>query len=106
MNVRKIFILLSILITGIITATSYYWPPVWWFMILFAPLIIIGYADILQKKHTIRRNFPVIGNIRYMLEKIRPEIMQYFVETDLDGRPINRIFRSLIYERANILILG
>ncbi len=100
MKVRRNFILLSILITGIIVGVSYYWTPVWWFMILFGPLIIIGYADILQKKHTIRRNFPVIGNIRYILEKIRPEIMQYFVETDLDGRPINRIFRSLIYERA------
>ncbi|MCF6242501.1 MAG: FMN-binding glutamate synthase family protein [Bacteroidales bacterium] len=96
MKARRTFILLSVLITGI----SLYWTPVWWFMVLFGPLIIIGYADILQKKQTIRRNFPVIGNIRYMLEKIRPEIMQYFVETDLDGRPINRIFRSLIYERA------
>jgi len=53
-----------------------------------------------QKKHAIKRNFPVIGNFRYMLEKIRPEIMQYFVETDTEGRPINRLFRSLVYERA------
>lgn len=100
MNVRKSFILLSILIAGIMIGVSYYWSAVWWFSILFGPIIFIGYADIFQKKHTIRRNFPVIGNFRYMLEKIRPEIMQYFVETDLDGRPINRIFRSLIYERA------
>lgn len=100
MKVRRTFIILSILITGMIAGISYYWPSAWWFMLLFGPLFIMGYVDILQKKHTIRRNFPVIGNIRYLLEKIRPEIMQYFVETDLDGRPINRIFRSLIYERA------
>jgi glutamate synthase domain-containing protein 2 len=53
-----------------------------------------------QKKQTIRRNFPVIGNFRYLLEKVRPEIMQYFVETDTEGKPINRLFRSVIYQRA------
>jgi len=100
MNVRKIFILLSILITFSVIIISKLITPIWWLMIIFTPVIIIGYIDIFQKKHTIRRNFPVIGNFRYMLEKIRPEIMQYFVETDLDGRPINRVFRTLIYERS------
>ncbi len=56
--------------------------------------------DILQNKHTIRKNFPVIGRFRYMLEAIRPEIMQYFVETDTEGRPISRVYRSLVYQRA------
>ena len=41
-----------------------------------------------------------MGHFRYLLESIRPEIMQYFVETDTQGRPINRMFRSLIYQRA------
>ncbi len=53
-----------------------------------------------QKKHTIRRNYPILGRFRYALEDVRPEIMQYFVETDTEGRPLNRIFRSLIYQRA------
>ncbi|WP_380032686.1 FMN-binding glutamate synthase family protein [Dokdonia genika] len=60
----------------------------------------MGLLDITQKKHTIRRNFPVLGRFRYLLESIRPEIMQYFVETDTEGRPINRILRSLVYRRA------
>ena len=47
-----------------------------------------------------KRNFPVIGHGRYLLEKIRPEIMQYFVETDMEGKPFNRIFRSLVYQRS------
>jgi glutamate synthase domain-containing protein 2 len=68
--------------------------------IVFAPVILVGLLDIMQKKQTIRRNFPVIGNFRYMLEKVRPEIMQYFVETDTEGKPINRLFRSVIYQRA------
>lgn len=57
---------------------------------MVAPLVTVGLIDINQKKHAIRRNFPIIGNFRYILEKIRPEIMQYFVETDTEGRPINR----------------
>lgn len=71
-----------------------------WSLIFFMPIILLGISDILQKKHTIKRNFPVIGQLRYLLEKVRPEIMQYFVETDTEGRPISRMFRSIIYERA------
>ena len=69
-------------------------------MVFFVPIAIIGFMDIFSRRHTIRRNFPVVGNFRYVLEKIRPEIMQYFVETDTEGRPLNRMFRSLVYQRA------
>lgn len=69
-------------------------------LLVILPLIVIGIIDISQKRQTIRRNFPIIGNFRYMLEKVRPEIMQYFVETDTEGKPINRLFRSVIYQRA------
>ena len=100
MKTREKFILISIFILAAIIGIYTIWEPVIWSLILFVPVIIIGIADILQKKHTIRRNFPVLGNFRFLLEKIRPEIMQYFVETDTEGRPINRLFRTLIYERA------
>jgi len=60
----------------------------------------MGLYDSIQNQHTIRKNFPLIGRFRYALEAIRPEIMQYFVETDTEGRPLNRIFRSLIYQRS------
>ncbi len=69
-------------------------------LIVVVPIIAIGVNDMLQKRQTVRRNFPVIGNFRYMLEAVRPEIMQYFVETDTEGKPINRLFRSVIYQRA------
>jgi glutamate synthase domain-containing protein 2 len=100
MSVRKMFFLLSLLIPLIVAGVYLFWPPVVWSLIFFGPLIIIGYSDIIQTKHAIRRNFPVIGNFRYLLETIRPEIMQYFVETDTEGRPIDRLLRSLIYERS------
>ena len=69
-------------------------------IVLVVMLVVIGMYDLFQKKHTILRNFPVIGHIRYLLEMISPELHQYFVESDMEGRPIHREFRSLIYRRA------
>lgn len=100
MKIRPLFILLSILIPAFIAVIYTVWPPVLWSLIFFGPLIIVGYLDILQTKHAIRRNYPVIGNFRYLLENVRPEIMQYFVETDTEGRPIDRLARTLVYERS------
>ena len=53
-----------------------------------------------QKKHALLRLYPVIGHFRYLFESFRKEIQQYFVISDLDGRPVNREFRSLVYQRA------
>lgn len=71
-----------------------------WLWALVVPPVLVGIRDMFQRKHAILRNFPVIGHGRYLLEAIRPEIMQYFVETDTEGRPINRIHRSMVYQRA------
>ena len=100
MSVRQKFLFISFLLIVGIVAISYLWFPILWLFILVGPLFLIGVADMIQKKHTIKKNFPLIGNMRYILEKIRPEIMQYFVETDTEGRPISRIFRTLVYQRA------
>lgn len=69
-------------------------------MLLFGPLMAVGIVDMLQKRQAIRRNFPVIGNFRYLLEAFRPEINQYFVESNTSGTPFNRLERSLVYQRA------
>lgn len=60
----------------------------------------MGLYDMYQSKKTIRRNFPLLGRMRYLLEGIGPEIRQYFVETDLDGKPFNRLQRSIVYQRS------
>lgn len=60
----------------------------------------IGENDIKQSQHAIRRNYPVIGNLRYVLETIRPELRQYIVESDDDGKPFNRMQRVEVYQRA------
>ena len=61
---------------------------------------IIGENDMKQNQHAVRRNYPVLGNLRYILETIRPELRQYIVESDTDGRPFDRMRRAQIYTRA------
>lgn len=76
------------------------WP---WTMVLLLPaalIVALGIVDVTQTSHAIRRNFPIIGNLRYFFEAIRPEIQQYFVESNLSGRPIPRELRSVVYQRA------
>lgn len=69
-------------------------------MLVTVPLFAIGVIDATQTRQAIRRNFPVIGNMRYFFELIRPELQQYFVESNQSGRPIPREMRSVVYQRA------
>jgi glutamate synthase domain-containing protein 2 len=100
MNARAIFVSSSVSVVIAVAVAGYFWPHAWYSMIVIAPIILIGIRDMVQKNHTIKRNFPVIGNFRYLLEAIRPEMMQYFVETDTEGKPFNRLQRSIVYRRA------
>lgn len=97
---RKIFMVCSITalaISGILIYVT------WKFIFLlaiFIPLIAMGLYDMFRSKKTIRRNFPLLGRMRYLLESIGPEMRQYFFESDTSGRPFNRLQRSLVYQRS------
>lgn len=71
-----------------------------WFIVFFTPVILLWIYDLVQKKHSILRNFPVLGHFRYILEFLRPEIQQYFIANDEEELPYNRETRSVIYQRA------
>jgi glutamate synthase domain-containing protein 2 len=71
-----------------------------WFVLFLIPIAVLWIYDLLQRKHTLLRNFPVLGHLRYFMEFIRPEIQQYFIATDESELPFNREIRSLIYQRA------
>src|SRR5690554_610946 len=73
-----------------------------WYVVFGIVLIltILGYYDISQTRHTVMRNYPVLGRLRYVLEDLRPKMYQYFIESDIDGRPFNRVDRSTVYQRA------
>lgn len=97
---RHIFYASSAAIFTLVFAISWFWPPALFSLIILGPLFMIGMSDILQKRHAIRRNFPLIGNLRYLFEMVRPELQQYFVEDNQSGRPIPRELRSVVYQRA------
>ena len=97
---RRIFVFsVCILIIASIVAAVY--QPAWlWCWVALGPLVALGIYDMVQIKHAIPRNFPVLGHLRYFFELIRPEIYQYFVESDTEGVPFDRDQRSLVYQRA------
>jgi glutamate synthase domain-containing protein 2 len=98
---RQLFVFISCLLLLLIGVASYFWLPSLWFLILFLPLIILGLVDMLQTKNAIKHNFPLVGRLRYILGGIGPEIHQYFVENDEDGKPFSRLNRNVVYERAD-----
>ncbi|NNE71469.1 MAG: FMN-binding glutamate synthase family protein, partial [Rhodothermales bacterium] len=98
--VRRAFYLGSLLTLTAIGLAAARYPDVLWSLVVVGPIIVLGLYDSFQTEHAIRRNFPVIGHARYLLESIRPEIQQYFIESTLDAFPIEREHRSLVYARA------
>ncbi|UXP32462.1 FMN-binding glutamate synthase family protein [Reichenbachiella agarivorans] len=97
---RYKFIATSIISLTLVAITAFYWQPILWILVLLLPIIGLGVHDLYQHKHTLKRNFPVLGMLRYIMEDLRPKIYQYFIESETDGRPINRMFRSIVYQRA------
>ena len=100
MNARKAFVLIAVISVVVTALLSLISASFLWLFVVILPLIVVGIYDITQTRRSVLRLYPVIGHIRYMLESIRPEIQQYFIESDIDGRPISREFRSLIYQRS------
>ena len=70
------------------------------FAIAFMALTVLGWRDTMQTRHSVLRNYPVIGHFRFLLEFIRPEMRQYFIEGDNEAAPFSRQQRSLVYQRA------
>lgn len=60
----------------------------------------MGFYDMYQSKKTIRRNFPLLGRMRYLLEALGPGVRQYFIEADTEGKPFTRLQRSIVYQRS------
>src|SRR6478736_4216475 len=100
MNARQLFIVLSLGATALFGIWAYFWVYALIGLLLIAPFIYMGIADMMQTQQSIKRNFPLFGRLRYVFEDLRPKIQQYFVESDTDGSPINRNERSVIYQRA------
>ncbi|MDH5833545.1 FMN-binding glutamate synthase family protein [Luteimonas kalidii] len=75
-------------------------PGWWWAVAVFGALAVLGTVDLVQRRSTLRRNYPLLAHLRYGLESIRPEIRQYFIEDNLAEVPFSREKRALVYQRA------
>lgn len=99
-TVRQYFIVFAVATPLMVLAAASVWPALLWLLPILLAVIGLGIVDMLQTRHSVRRLYPVLGRFRYMLEAVRPEIQQYFVESDTSGMPVSREFRSLVYQRA------
>ncbi|MFK7828343.1 MAG: FMN-binding glutamate synthase family protein [Congregibacter sp.] len=97
---RSVFFLIHGLLAGLAYWIGFEHLIAWLFFLLVLTSIAIGVYDMQQTEHSIRRNFPVLGRGRWFMEALRPFIRQYLLESDTDGAPINRMFRSMVYQRA------
>jgi glutamate synthase domain-containing protein 2 len=73
-------------------------------ILIFGGLSFLGFRDLLQQNHAVLRNYPISAHIRFLLEEIRPEMRQYFFESEKDGMPFSRDTRSLVYQRAKMVL--
>jgi len=104
------FIVLTIcaVVTALLVAEVAFDPE--WFDFLLIPIILfggltgLGIRDLMQKPHAVLRNYPISAHIRFLLEEIRPEMRQYFFESEKDGMPFSRDIRAVVYQRAKMVL--
>ena len=91
-----------VIVTAVLLVEFFWWPSIYIAvpLALFAFLTMLGTADLLQTRHAVLRNYPLTAHIRFILEEIRPEIRQYFLESEKDGTPFSRDKRAIVYQRA------
>lgn len=92
---------LAVTLATAISGLAYYfalWPV--YPLVGFGVIMAVGVKDLLQRRHAVLRNYPLLGHVRYFLELIRPEIRQYFLEADDEEVPFSRESRAIVYQRA------
>jgi len=99
LNQYSAFALCIIVFIGGVGLALFY-PWLWFVPVLAGALVALGVIDLIQPHHSIRRNYPVLGHVRWLVEMIRPEIRQYLIESDQEAAPFSRNQRSLVYARA------
>ncbi|MCA6108877.1 FMN-binding glutamate synthase family protein [Bradyrhizobium cenepequi] len=73
-------------------------------LLIFGALTLLGIRDLMQKQHAVLRNYPISAHLRFLLEEIRPEMRQYFFESEKDGMPFSRDTRAVVYQRAKMVL--
>ena len=95
----SVFVGVAILTAGSL-ALAIWWHYAFWATAVFGSLTLLGIYDLFQHHHSLMRNYPIIARGRWVFEELRPYLRQYIVESDQDGRPVDRASRSVVYARA------
>ncbi len=98
MKRAMVFAILVLLVAS--AAAAFYSSAFLWLFLILAPLLLIAAWDLIQSEHSLLRNYPVFGHLRYLLEEGRHQIRQYFIEGDRDEVPFSRVQRNVVYQRA------
>ncbi|MBG1233057.1 FMN-binding glutamate synthase family protein [Aestuariivirga litoralis] len=105
-GMEKRYLTLTIVtLLAVLCAIGWILNPAWYLefgalLALAVMAVVVGVHDMIQTRHAILRNYPLIGHMRFLMEMIRPELRQYFFEADTDGRPFPRERRAIVYQRA------
>ena len=97
---RNVFVVCSVAAVVIVAVLGVWWPPALALYLLVVPAVSLGVHDMFQHEHSLRRNFPLVSRGRWFMEWLRPFFRQYFFESETDGAPVSRMFRSVVYQRA------
>src|SRR5690349_17910438 len=105
---RYIILTICAVVTALLTGIAIFDhnPKIWEVLVfpiaIFGALTVLGIRDLVQKNHAVLRNYPISAHIRFLLEEIRPEMRQYFFESEKDGKPFSRDTRAVVYQRAKM----
>jgi len=94
------YLVFALCVVALLAVLQTSFPGVWVLRLLFGALVALGVWDLLQPRQAVRRNYPIVGNLRYLVESVRPELRQYLLESDKDPVPFSREQRALVYARA------
>ena len=97
---RTLFVVSMLILSGIVLLLGVWKEAFLWLLVPVLAMTAIGFYDIFQTQHTNLRNFPLLGHFRFLLESVRPEIYQYFIEKEDEEHPFSREKRSVVYQRS------
>ncbi len=97
---RNYFVVASIITIVLVLLLGQVWSAFNWLLLVVLPAVALGVYDMFQEEHSLRRNFPLVSRGRWFLEGLRPFLRQYLFESETDGAPVSRMFRSVVYQRA------
>ena len=92
--------LILLLLSGLFLLLATRAPGALWGLAFTLPLLAIAVLDFVQKKHSLRRNYPLVARFRWLFEDLRPYLRSYIVESNQDGRPFDKNARALVYARS------